>query len=352
MSRAWRALLAALLLSLVVYGPYRACTRFLEPKIKASGDREHTVRPPLSAPLSPTVTASPSPLPQAIAYTPESFRQLRFFGASGEPLAWYYRNEKGDYELFDAPGRHPRYGVKLRPITGQVVREIERVMTAAESAPADGKDAREEPVGDSSEGARAELPESPPPPVPAGPVEVTVHSGTELTVALDHAIATDRNRPQQEFRAKLAAPLMVGSQLVAREGALAYGRILSLSDVTRSAGAVIRLQIDSIEVGDQQVPLVSRPLTIAREKTSGSKKGLKILGGAILGAVVGAAVDGKEGAAKGAVIGAGAGTATAVLTRGGKSIELPAHTVLRFETATSTMVTAHSQDDESRAAKR
>jgi hypothetical protein len=45
----------------------------------------------------------------------------KFFDAvTGEPVVWYSRNDRGEIELFDLMGFHPRTGEELTPITRQV----------------------------------------------------------------------------------------------------------------------------------------------------------------------------------------------------------------------------------------
>lgn len=65
----------------------------------------------------------PGRAPQLLAYSPD----LVFFDPlTREPRVWYYESADGQYELFDAPGGHPRYGEDLRPITAEIVRELEQ----------------------------------------------------------------------------------------------------------------------------------------------------------------------------------------------------------------------------------
>ena len=49
---------------------------------------------------------------------------IQFFSPDGQPLYWYYKRDDGRYEIFDFSGYHPRYGVKLKPVTIGVAREI------------------------------------------------------------------------------------------------------------------------------------------------------------------------------------------------------------------------------------
>jgi hypothetical protein len=45
----------------------------------------------------------------------------KFFDAiTGEPIVWYSKNDKGEIELFDLMGFHPKTGEELKPITRQV----------------------------------------------------------------------------------------------------------------------------------------------------------------------------------------------------------------------------------------
>jgi hypothetical protein len=45
----------------------------------------------------------------------------KFFDAiTGEPIVWYSKNEKGEIELFDLMGFHPKTGEELKPITREV----------------------------------------------------------------------------------------------------------------------------------------------------------------------------------------------------------------------------------------
>jgi hypothetical protein len=50
---------------------------------------------------------------------------MRFFGKNGEPLYWYAKGDGGT-ELYDAPGFHPRTGIKLLPITKEVAERLVR----------------------------------------------------------------------------------------------------------------------------------------------------------------------------------------------------------------------------------
>ena len=53
--------------------------------------------------------------------------KYHFFSAvTGEPIRWYYRNEKGRIEIFDKPGFYPKYGERLLPVDKKIVKKYER----------------------------------------------------------------------------------------------------------------------------------------------------------------------------------------------------------------------------------
>ncbi len=267
-----------------------------------------------------------------ISYTPESFKGLVFFRADGSPLVWCYRAENGTYELYAGAGKHPRYGTDLQPITEEVVKALEKTVQ--------GSAAGTTPLG--------RVP--PPRPVPLRPsaqpsarrartVEpreqrraVEIPAGTLIAVTLSQPVSTDRDEAGQDFTGTLGDPLVVEGVVVAPGGAEVVGRIVSLQDATKGSPAAITLQVERVQGADRtRLDIASVPLVIQAKPPSKLKKGLKVIGGAIAGALAGGAVDGKGGAKKGAILGAGAGVAAAVLIRG-KSIEIPAQSILPFQT--------------------
>ncbi len=163
-----------------------------------------------------------TPLSNRVTYHPE----LDFFDSrTGDPLVWYYQNDDDNYELFDAPGRHPRYRVDLEPITPEKVRELDRLYQeemarveaerlAEEKKLADSlRSARREAQAKADEVARAlkeklsfesrDLPESPvvsPEPLT---IRVFVQAGTWLEVVLDQPISTETDRAGDRFQASL-----------------------------------------------------------------------------------------------------------------------------------------------------
>ena len=64
-------------------------------------------------------------LPKPLVYKSPS--EVAFFDSlTGEPKVWYHRNPAGQIELFSPGGFHPGYGEELKPVTREMVSEIER----------------------------------------------------------------------------------------------------------------------------------------------------------------------------------------------------------------------------------
>ena len=56
----------------------------------------------------------------------------KFFRPDGKARVWYYRSEDGRFELFNRKGYHPIYKGKLKPVTPEVVSQIEKQLKADE----------------------------------------------------------------------------------------------------------------------------------------------------------------------------------------------------------------------------
>ncbi|MFQ6118578.1 MAG: hypothetical protein ACE5KE_01685 [Methanosarcinales archaeon] len=54
-------------------------------------------------------------------------KDTEFFDSiTGESKVWYYKDSEGNYEFFDNHGFHPKYSVKLRPVTMEIIKDYER----------------------------------------------------------------------------------------------------------------------------------------------------------------------------------------------------------------------------------
>jgi len=167
------------------------------------------------------------------------------------------------------------------------------------------------------------------PGAPASTREVTLPTGTRLTIVLENSVGSDISRVEQPVHAHLSAAVRMHGQTVIPRGSRVSGVV---TDATRSAKvkgrAHVAMRFDSLVAGgdDQRYPL--HTVTIRRvaqgtKKDDALKIGLPAAGGAIVGGLLG----GQKGAVIGGAAGGGAGTAVVLSTRG-KEVRLPKGTRL------------------------
>jgi hypothetical protein len=148
--------------------------------------------------------------------------------------------------------------------------------------------------------------------------EITIPSGTQLSIALDTPVGSDTSRVEETVTAHLTRPVRVEGQTVLASGTRLSGVV---TDATRSAKvkgrAHVALQFKSITPhgGDERYAIRTASLGRTAEATK-QKDALKIGAPAAGGAIIGALVGGKKGALVGTAIGGGAGTAAVLSTRG------------------------------------
>ena len=148
--------------------------------------------------------------------------------------------------------------------------------------------------------------------------EITIPSGTQLSVALDTPVGSDTSRVEQAITAHLTRPVRVEGQTVLAAGTRVTGVV---TDATRSAKvkgrAHVAVQFNSITPhgGDERYAIRTASLGRTAEGTK-KKDALEIGAPAAGGAIIGALVGGKKGALVGTAIGGGAGTAAVLSTRG------------------------------------
>jgi hypothetical protein len=147
----------------------------------------------------------------------------------------------------------------------------------------------------------------------------TVPSGSDIKVRTDEQITADANN--------------VGSvtEDVVNNGTtvIPKGSPVVLSTVKN--GSKVAVDLTSVTVGSRKYAIEAssyKPGSVGANKTTAKYAG----GGALAGALIGAIAGGGKGAAIGAIAGGAAGTGTQVLTSG-KSLNIPAETVLTFKTA-------------------
>ena len=161
------------------------------------------------------------------------------------------------------------------------------------------------------------------------PKPLVIADGTELVVALESTLSSDRSRLEDTVEATLAEPILADERTVVPEGSLLRGHVLVAQRSGKTKGlARLAVSFDRMVVNGKTYPIEASPIDVTAEKSTG--RDAKIIGGAAaVGAIIGGIKDGAGGAAKGGLLGGAAGGGAVLLTRG-KEVELPAgskHTV-------------------------
>ncbi len=191
--------------------------------------------------------------------------------------------------------------------------------------------------------AQAQPTPPPQPPSLPPPAQVTVPSGTVITVRMIDGIDSSSNHAGEEFAATLEAPIVVGDKVVIQRGADA--RVRLVQDV--SAGHVegrseVKLELVSINANGTMYSVQTS--YYQRQGSSRGKRTAATIGGASgLGALIGAIAAGGKGAAIGAGIGAAGGGVATAATKG-EQIKIPSETKLDFTLKSPFTVTLNSSE--------
>ncbi|MGE5323700.1 MAG: hypothetical protein ACM3SW_12590 [Actinomycetota bacterium] len=152
----------------------------------------------------------------------------------------------------------------------------------------------------------------------------TVPSGTDIKVRTDGQITANANNFGKTYTGEVTEDVVNNGVTVIPKGSPA---VLS----TVKNGSKVAVDLTSVTVGSTKYTIEAssyEPGKVGANKTTAKYAG----GGALAGAVIGALAGGGKGAAIGALAGGAAGAGTQVLTAG-KSLDIPAETVLTFKTA-------------------
>ena len=159
-----------------------------------------------------------------------------------------------------------------------------------------------------------------------------VSAGTEIQVRTDQAInVKDAGRVGETYSGSVANEVLDQNGRVAiPKGSRAEMRLVS----TGSNSKDMTLDLDSVTVDGRRYKIQSEALNAGSNQKQGvganKRTGKFVGGGAVAGTLIGALAGGGKGAAIGALAGGAAGAGAQTLTRG-KSLDIPAETVLRFK---------------------
>jgi hypothetical protein len=158
--------------------------------------------------------------------------------------------------------------------------------------------------------------------------EVTVPSGTPISLTLDTAVGSDTSRIEDPVRAKVSKTIVIDGVTAVPEGAEVVGNVTGAERSGKVKGrASLSLRFNRLTAWDETHEISTARISRQAEATKG-EDATKIGVGAGAGALIGAIAGGKKGAAIGTAVGGGAGTGVVLATRGDE-VRLGAGAALR-----------------------
>jgi hypothetical protein len=163
------------------------------------------------------------------------------------------------------------------------------------------------------------------------PAQLTIKSGTFLTVRINQVLSSDHNQAGDAFTASLVQPLVVDGFVVAQPGQTIAGHVTEAKKAGRVSGVShLAVQLTDLTLVDGQQSAIQSQMVTRTGPTSNGQDAAAIGGTTAVGAAAGAVGAGGTGAAIGAGAGAALGTIGVLLTRGHPTIITP-ESVLTFQ---------------------
>jgi hypothetical protein len=161
------------------------------------------------------------------------------------------------------------------------------------------------------------------------PEEVTLPSGTVLTVRLGETLSSEVNQKGDTFIGSLASPIMLDDDVVVPAEAGVQGRVVEVQDAGRFSGKPgLVVEVTRLAYNGRTYELQSNQFSKQGPSRTG-RAAATVGGGAGVGALIGGILGGGRGAAIGAMVGAGAGTGIQASAKPSQ-VQLPAEAMLSF----------------------
>ncbi len=160
----------------------------------------------------------------------------------------------------------------------------------------------------------------------------TIPAGTELSVRTNEAIQSESAAEGRVYTANVERDVMdVSGQVVVPRGSSAQLVVKEVKAGGVTSSPELALDLQSLTMNGNTYYVSTEDLQRSGREGIGANRRTATMvgGGAALGTLLGAIAGGGKGAAIGAIAGAAAGAGAQVLTRG-KTVSVPAETVLTF----------------------
>lgn len=161
----------------------------------------------------------------------------------------------------------------------------------------------------------------------------TLPAGTEIAVMTNETIDSSTANQGQVFPADIAENVVDSAgRVVIPKGSQAQLVLRNLSTGGITGSREMTIDLESVRVGDRRYMVNAADVQQKGSDGIGANRRTAEMtgGGAVLGTLIGAIAGGGKGAAIGALGGAAAGAGAQILTRG-KTVKVPAESVLRFK---------------------
>jgi hypothetical protein len=167
----------------------------------------------------------------------------------------------------------------------------------------------------------------------------TIGAGTTIKVRTNETIKTSTDG--QKFSA------VVDQDVIGKNGKVVIPKGSNAGLVVKKmSNDDVTLDLDSVTVNGQRYAVQTENKVVGSQEKEGvganKRTGKYVGGGAAIGAIVGAIAGGGKGAAIGAGVGAGAGAGAQILTKG-KSVNVPAESLLTYRLQQSLRAGAAAQ---------
>jgi hypothetical protein len=278
----------------------------------------------VTSPLAAEATTTPPPAQTAEATPPQSpapasVRSERARASGRHPHAASPSSDQAAADEVpppEAPGENPSAITQASPLVAAAA------ATPAPPAPTPPPEA------------------APPAPAVKPPEQITIPSGTILSVRMIDSIDSSRNHAGDDFAATLEAPVVVGERTILARNSDARVRLVQATTAGHMSGrSDLKVELVSVTAGGQTYQLQ----TSYHEQEGASRTtrtAETVGGGAVLGALIGAIAGRGRGAAIGSVAGAGTGTAVEAGTHG-QQVKIPSETKLDFTLKSPVTITVN-----------